>query len=146
MHSTAEHWVIFFYPDRLGDFSLSRDTGKPAERHKNLTILGYGLAMQSEPQQCKIPIRICASSTDLQQSSSTGQCRLTALGPMLISLASSNEIIPLVCTIVERMGDFFCPERFNDFFFIPRGWVIFFCPERLGDFIFCKRLGDFLCP
>ena len=51
----------------------------------------------------QIPIKISASSTDLKQSSSTGQCILTALGPMLILLASENETIPLVCAIVKRL-------------------------------------------
>ena len=44
-----------------------------------------------------------ASSTDLQKSGSTGQCSLTALGPMLCSLASSNDTIPLVCAVVSSV-------------------------------------------
>ena len=49
----------------------------------------------------QIPIWIYGSSTDLQQSGSTGQCSLTALGPMQISLSSANETLPLVQVIVK---------------------------------------------
>ena len=52
----------------------------------------------------QIPLGIFASSPELQQSGSTGQCSLTALGPMLISLASANETNPLVCAIVSYSG------------------------------------------
>ena len=75
-------------------------TAKPAERQKTKTIRRWsGKAVRAPTVQ--IPIRIPAISTDLELSSSTGQCILTALGTMLISLASANETIPLVCAIVE---------------------------------------------
>ena len=48
----------------------------------------------------QIPIGISASSTNLQQSGSTGHYSLIALGLMLVSLASVNKTIPLVYTIV----------------------------------------------
>ena len=57
---------------------IKPQTAKPAERHKKITILGDGLAKQSESKQCKFQLE-SASSTDLQQSGSTGQCSLTAL-------------------------------------------------------------------
>ena len=61
----------------------------------------------------QIPIGIYASSTDLQQSGSTGQCSLTALEPMLISLALSNEAIPLVCAIVRGITKDIYKSHFN---------------------------------
>ena len=61
----------------------------------------------------QIPIGIYASSTDLQQSGSTGQCSLTALGPMLISLSSANETIPLVQAIVK--GNLTVMRQLNEY-------------------------------
>ena len=72
-------------------------TAKPAERQENLTILP-GKTVRAPTVQ--ISIGIFASSTDLQQSGSTIQGSLTALGPMLFSLTSANETIPLVSAIV----------------------------------------------
>ena len=38
---------------------------------------------------------------------------------------------------------FFCPERLNDLFFLPRGFITLFGPERLHNFFCPKRLHDF---
>ena len=60
-------------------------TAKPAERQKRRWS---SKAVRAPTVQ--IPIKISASSTDLQQSGSTGQCSLTAFGPILILLAIAH--------------------------------------------------------
>ena len=61
------------------------------------------VSQSSQSPNSEIPIGISACSTDLQQSGSKGQCSLTALRPMLISLASVNETIPLFFAIVHNI-------------------------------------------
>ena len=55
-----------------------------------------------------------AQCTELPQPSSTGQCTLTALGPILLSLPSANETIPSVRAIVLGIGDLFSDSELPD--------------------------------
>ena len=77
-------------------------TAKLAECQKKANNIRRWSGKAVRAPTVQIPIGISVSSTDLQQSGSTGQCSLTAFGPMLISLASAKETIPLVRAIVCR--------------------------------------------
>ena len=80
--------------------TISSYTAKPAERQKKANNIRRWSSKAVRAQTVQIPMGMSASSTDLQQSGSTGQCSLTALGLMLVSLASVNKTIPLVYTKV----------------------------------------------
>ena len=75
-------------------------TAKPADRQKSATILGASWAKQSISLQCEFLWESLPVPSDLHWPSSTGQCSVTALGPLLFSLPSANDTIPLVSAIV----------------------------------------------
>ena len=64
------------------------DTAKPAERQENLTIIGDGLAKQSETQRCKFLLEsLLVLLTSNSPAVDTGQCSLrqTVEKPQVLS-------------------------------------------------------------
>ena len=88
---------VFLQPTKQACFMV---TAKPAELQKKALNIRRWSGKAVRAPTVQIQIGISASSTDLQQSGSTGQGSLTALEQMLISLAPANETISLGCAIL----------------------------------------------